>query len=160
MHRTFIALIIGSAMALTSLAAAPAAARDRGETATAAAGVAVLALLAAAIAKKKRQRQRDIVARDDNGYHDRPKPRQNDRGYQATRRPAKHSHDASYRQSGRVQLPGACRVRNAHRAGYSGRCLKQYDYGRAALPSACAIRVGGSHRTIYRDRCLNGYGYY
>ena len=159
MYRTFIALIIASTMAMTSLTAAPAAARDRGETATAAAGVAVLALVAAAIAKRKRQDQRDIAARDE-GYHDRSRARVHDRGYTASGRPATRGHDAAYRQNSRVQLPPACRVRNAHRAGYSGRCLKRHDYDYAALPTACAVRVGGSHRTIYRDRCLNGYGYY
>jgi hypothetical protein len=159
MHRTFIALIVGSTMAMTSLTAAPVEARDRGETATVAAGVAVLALVAAAIAKRKRQDQLDVVARD-QGHHGRPEARYHDRGYQAVHRPASRGHDAGYRQSGRVQLPGACRVQNAQRAGYSGRCLQRYDYGHAALPSACAVRVGGNHRTIYRDRCLNGYGYY
>lgn len=159
MYRTFIALILGSAIAMTSLTPTPAEARDRGETATVAAGVAVLALVAAAIAKRKRQDQRDIVARD-QGPHGRARAPQHSRAYQASRRPETRGHDAGYRQARRVQLPGACRVGNANRAGYSGRCLQRYDYGHAALPSACAVRVGGNHRTIYRDRCLNGYGYY
>jgi hypothetical protein len=65
-----------------------------------------------------------------------------------------------YGRDQRVYLPEACRVHNGHRSGYSGRCLHRYDYGHAALPSACAVRVGGHHGTIYRDRCLNQYGYY
>jgi hypothetical protein len=60
----------------------------------------------------------------------------------------------------RVNLPGQCRVHSSHRSGYSGNCLYRYDYDHAALPSACAIRVGGHHGTIYRDNCLNQYGYY
>lgn len=60
----------------------------------------------------------------------------------------------------RVYLPEACRVYRGNRAGYSGRCLHRHEYRHAALPAACAVRVGGHHRTIYRDNCLNRYGYY
>lgn len=161
MHRSVIALILASVLTLTTLDAAPAAARDRTETAAAAGGAAILVLLAAAIAKKKRQDRRDLLARqedkaaeDDRQRHAKAVTR--DHGYRAPR----HGEEAGYRRAARVQLPGACRVRSDHRAGYSGRCLQRYDYDRAALPSACASPVGGSHRTIYRDRCLNGYGYY
>lgn len=59
-----------------------------------------------------------------------------------------------------VRLPSECRVYNGNRSGYSGRCLHSYDYGHAAMPSQCAVRVGGQHGTIYRDACLNQYGYY
>lgn len=160
MHRTFIALITASAMALTSLDAAPAAARDRGKTAPVVAGVALFALLAAAVAERKRHDQRDIVARADTGYHDRVAPRHQGHGSSRSHRRVRRRHEDGYRHSRRVRLPGDCRVRKGRRFGYSGRCLNRYDYGREALPSACAVRVGGRHRTIYRDRCLNGYGYY
>jgi hypothetical protein len=69
-------------------------------------------------------------------------------------------HDKGYRHGKRVNLPGACRVHSGHRSGYSGNCLRGYNYSHAALPSSCAVHVGGHHRTIYRDRCLNQYGYY
>jgi hypothetical protein len=69
-------------------------------------------------------------------------------------------HHGGHARERRVYLPEACRVHNGHRAGYSGRCLHRYDHGHAALPSACAVRIGGYHGTIYRDRCLNQYGYY
>lgn len=69
-------------------------------------------------------------------------------------------YDDGYGRDRRVYLPEACRVYRGNRAGYSGRCLHRHDYGHAALPSACAVRVGGHHRTIYRDSCLNRYGYY
>ncbi|MEI4232677.1 hypothetical protein [Roseovarius sp. D22-M7] len=162
MHRSVIALILASAMAMTTLDAAPAAAGDRSEVAAATGGAAILVLLAAAIAKKKRQDSRDRIARQEDKEHRARRAQaptrdhRFDQGYRAPRR----GHDAGYRRATRIKLPGACRVRNDRRAGYSGRCLQRYDYDRAALPSACAIRVGGSHRMIYRDRCLSGYGFY
>ena len=167
MHRKVIALIIGSAMAMTSLTAAPAKARDRSETVAIVAGVAALALASAALAKRNNLDNRDRVARDRHedvahrdGFRGLARDPHRKRGHDAQRRRIRHGHDDGYRSNRRVNLPNACRVHNGQRTGYSGRCLKRYDYGRAALPSACEVRVGGRHRTIYRDRCLNAYGYY
>jgi hypothetical protein len=153
MHRTLIALVIGSAMAVTTPGAARAELRDRTGTA-AAAGVAVLALVAAAIARK-RQDRRDAVPRDQD-FRERKHRSQTSTERLSLVRPGARARDAD----ARVNLPGACRIRDDRREGYSGRCLQRYQYDQAALPSACAVQVGGSGLTIYRDRCLNGYGYY
>lgn len=70
MHRKFIALIIGAALTVTSLTAAPAQAQNRGETAAIIAGVAALAIVGAALAddrKRDRNRRNDYVARG-HGY--------------------------------------------------------------------------------------------
>ena len=69
-------------------------------------------------------------------------------------------HDYRGDHARRAYLPAECRVYRGPRSGYSGRCLHHHDYSHAALPSACAVRVGGHHGTIYRDGCLNRYGYY
>ncbi|MFO7758283.1 MAG: hypothetical protein R6V26_07350 [Roseovarius sp.] len=152
MHRIIIALVIGSAIAITTPDATLAAPRDREETA-AAAGVAVLAIVAAAIAVKRRQHERNETLRD---RHDVPKASPE---HLSLRGPVGRGHDAGDRGANRIRVPDACRVLSDQRAGYSGRCLQRHRYDQAALPSACAVRVGGHHRTIYRDRCLNGYGY-
>lgn len=152
MYRTLIVLIIGSAIAITTPGAALADPRDRGETG-AAAGVAVLAIVAAAIAVKRRQHERNETLRDRDHL---PKASAENL---SLREPVGRGHDAGDRGDTRIGLPDACRVLSDQRAGYSGRCLQRHRYDLAALPSACAVQVGGSHRTIYRDRCLNGYGY-
>ena len=65
MHRRFIALIVGTALAVTGLAAAPVQAQSRGETAAIVAGVAALAIIGAAVADdRKRDRRKEAAARD------------------------------------------------------------------------------------------------
>ncbi|WP_417726794.1 hypothetical protein [Roseovarius sp.] len=69
MHRKFIALIVGTALAVTSLTTTPAQAQSRGETTAIIAGVAALAILGAAVAddrdrNRDRDRRRDYAARD------------------------------------------------------------------------------------------------
>lgn len=154
MYRTLIALVIGSALAVTTPGVTLAEPRDRTETA-AAAGVAALALVAAAIAAKKRRDRRDAVSPDQDRL-DRRHISQPSTEHLSLHRPDARGHEVE----ARVSLPGACRIRDDQREGYSGRCLQRYQYDQAALPSACAVQVGGSGLTIYRDRCLNGYGYY
>ncbi|MBS4009444.1 MAG: hypothetical protein KGZ72_01685 [Roseovarius sp.] len=70
MHRKFIALIIGAALTVSSLTAAPAQAQNRGETAAIIAGVAALAIVGAAIAddrNRDRDRRNDYATRG-HGY--------------------------------------------------------------------------------------------
>src|SRR6056297_968466 len=128
-------ILTAATLSLGTAFADPALARDRSDNANLLGGLIIGGLIGAAIANDN----------NDNDRHGRGHGR---------------GHHKDYRHGKRVNLPGACRVYNGHRSGYSGRCLRGYDYGHAALPSACAVRVGGRHRTIYRDRCLNQYGYY
>jgi len=64
MHRKFIAIVLGAALAVTGLSSAPVRAQDRGETAAIIAGVAALAIIGAAVASdRKKDRRNDYVAR-------------------------------------------------------------------------------------------------
>ncbi|MFU8776602.1 MAG: hypothetical protein ACNA7M_02880 [Roseovarius sp.] len=68
MHRKFIALIIGAALTVTSLTAAPAQAQSRGETAAIIAGVAALAIVGSTLANdRNRDRHSNHVTRG-HGY--------------------------------------------------------------------------------------------
>lgn len=65
MHRIFIALVIGTAVAVTSLAAAPVKAQSRGETAAIIAGAMALGVVGVALADDhKNDRRKDHVARN------------------------------------------------------------------------------------------------
>ncbi|MET4101557.1 putative membrane protein [Roseovarius sp. MBR-78] len=135
--------LMASAFALASVAA-PTQVRADNDAGKVIAGLAVGAIIGAAIASDN---GRD---RHGGGYRNSSYDG-HDRGYQG--------HD-SYGPERRVNLPGACRVHSNYRSGYSGRCLNGYNYGYSALPSDCAVHIGGYHGTVYRDRCLNRYGYY
>ena len=147
--------LMAGALVLAS-ATAPTEARAGNDAGKVIAGIAVGALIGAAIASnnKKRHRNQGYVSRNQQPVYDRG----HDRGYRSGNHRG-YGYDNGYRQQ-RVNLPGACRVYRGNRAGYSGRCLSGYNYSYAAMPSACAVRIGGRHGTIYRDRCLNRYGYY
>ncbi|WP_300549723.1 hypothetical protein [Roseovarius sp.] len=72
MHRKFIAIVLGAALAVTGLSSAPVRAQDRGETAAIVAGVAALAILGATVANdRKHDRRKDYVARGYGYDHDR-----------------------------------------------------------------------------------------
>ncbi len=65
MHRRFIALVIGTALAVTSIAAAPVKAQSRDETAATVAGVVALGIVGVALADDdKKDRRKDHVARN------------------------------------------------------------------------------------------------
>ncbi|MGR3462169.1 MAG: hypothetical protein ACU0AX_09790 [Roseovarius sp.] len=148
MFTKFTAALMAGALALAS-AAAPTEVRAGNDTGKIVAGLAIGAIIGAAIANDNKKR------RYDDGYVSR-------QGYDAYGYSSNQDRHRGYNRgygSRRVSLPGACRVYNGYRSGYSGRCLSGYNYGYDALPSACAVRVGGRHGTIYRDRCLNRYGY-
>ena len=89
MHRKFIAIVLGAALAVTGLSSAPVRAQDRGETAAIIAGVAALAIIGAAVANdRKKDRRKDYVARG-HGHNyqrqDRHHYRHQDRHYKHKR---------------------------------------------------------------------------
>ena len=169
------ALTIG-ALALTTAMSTPALARDRSDNRNLAVGIALGAIVGAAIASNNKQ-QNNGGYRDNGGYsggyqdnrtyrdYDGRNYKGHDRGYDKSYGHRGHDsgrgrYDRNYGRAQRVNLPGACRVYAGNRAGYSGRCLSHRYGSYHALPSACAVRVGGHHQVIYRDHCLNKYGYY
>ena len=143
-------ILTAATLSLGTGFADPALARDRSDNANLLGGLIVGGLIGAAIANDNNDNDRHRRGNVSRGYND---------GHHSGRGRGR-GHDKGYGHAKRVNLPGKCRVYNGHRSGYSGRCLRRYNYGHAALPSACAVRVGGHHRTIYHDRCLNQYGYY
>ena len=159
------ALIIG-AVALTTATATPALARDRSDNRNLAVGIALGAIVGAAIASNSKQKNNDGY-RDNGSYRDydgrnySTRDRRHDKAYNDHRYDnGRGGYSKNYGKAQRVNLPGACRVYAGNRAGYSGRCLNQRYGSYTALPSACAVRVGGHHQVIYRDHCLNQYGFY
>lgn len=150
------ALMIGALTLITAMST-PAVARDRSDNRNLAVGLALGAIVGAAIASNNKQRNNDayrgnVTSRDYSGH-----------SYNSLDRRYKDhggGYGNAYGRAQRVNLPGACRVYAGNRAGYSGRCLNQRYGSYTALPSACAVRVGGHHQVIYRDHCLNQYGYY
>jgi len=144
------AIVTAATLSLGTGFADPALARDRSDNANLLGGLIVGGLIGAAIANDNNDNDRHGRGHVSRGHND---------GHHGGRGHGR-GHDKSYGHAKRISLPGKCRVYNGHRSGYSGRCLRGYNYDHAALPSACAVRVGGHHRTIYRDRCLNQYGYY
>ncbi|MGX0875538.1 hypothetical protein ACSSV4_000210 [Roseovarius sp. MBR-154] len=151
MFAKFTSLLTAGALVLGTGMAAPARAdNDTAEIFGALIAGGVIGALIANDSNKSRNRGHSVSRNYRNdGYRD-----------DSFRGGHSRGHDTGYGHSKRVNLPGACRVNSGHRSGYSGNCLRGYSYSHAALPSACAVHVGGHHRTIYRDRCLNQYGYY
>jgi len=139
------------ALALTTITARPAIARDASDNRNLIAGLALGAIVGAAIASNTKSQRNNGGGYVSQGYAGDPYGRDREFGGRGGN---------GYDYARHVTLPAACRVYSGNRAGYSGRCLNRHYSGYDALPSACAVRVGGQHRTIYRDRCLNQYGYY
>ena len=145
----FTTMLTAAALALGTATATPV--RADNDAAKIIGGLVVGGLIGAAIANdNNRNRGHDVSRNRHHGQYGGPGGGHS-KGY---------AHDDGYRQGQRINLPGACRVYKGNRYGYSGRCLRGYNYRRASLPSACAVRVGGHHHTIYRGRCLKQYGYY
>ena len=139
-------LMIG-ALALTTVTVTPAMARDRSDNRNLIAGLALGAIVGAVIASNTKSRNRGHGGHVSQGYVGNPYGHSRGIG-------------GGHNYARPAALPGACRVYAGNRSGYSGRCLSRSYHAYHALPSACAVHVGGHHRTIYRDRCLNQYGYY
>lgn len=92
MHRTALALFIGSAMTAVTLGPAPVTAQDRGEPAV----VALFVLLAAAMEKQKRETPPARIAPDQAGDRQAFAAHQ-DRGHLASRRADDRDHATGYR---------------------------------------------------------------
>lgn len=142
-------------LALSLVATGPAAARDRSDNGNLIAGLAIGAIVGAVIASNTKSRRDNQSGYVSQGSFDDPylPGWRNDRGYDRVG-------GNRYEYARPASLPAVCRVYAGNRSGYSGRCLSRKYRSYNALPSACAVRVGGQHRTIYREKCLNEYGYY
>lgn len=91
MHRKFIAIVLGAALAVTGLSSAPVRAQDRGETAAIIAGVAALAIIGAAVANdRKKDRRRDDVARGYGHNYQHQNRHYNQKRHYKQKRHAKH----------------------------------------------------------------------
>lgn len=129
MHRKFIALIIGAALTVSSLAAAPVQAQNRGETAAIIAGVAALAIVGAAISddrNRDRDRRHDYVSRG-HGYK---------QPHYAPKRHHKHGYN-----------PGHYRHHYSQNRYYE----PQRDYGRSYQGRPAYQRSTGNHVPYHRD---------
>ena len=145
MHRKFIALIIASALAITTLSAAPARASDD-DAAKFLAGFLALALIGAAI-KNSRDNDAPVVSRATPPRHPRVHPR-----------PVPV-------QPARYVLPGQC-LRNYSFFGgpkrlLGLRCLQNRYRYTASLPYACRVQINAGRvtRTGYEPLCLRERGY-
>lgn len=100
MHRKFIAIVLGAALAVTGLSTTPVRAGDRGDTAAIIAGVAALAIIGAAVSNdRKHDRRKDYVTRS-NGHHYKNQNRryQQKRYYRQERRhQQRHSYNRGHR---------------------------------------------------------------
>lgn len=156
MHRKFIALILGTAIAVAGAStAAPARASD--DLAKALVGFAALALIGKAINDAKDDSKPTYIAptnrvRNNQGVISR-------RATQAQKRPLP-------KRVSRFDLPRAClhtyvvpgrknvRLLGAH-------CLRQNFAGFNRLPNEChaSIRIAGKRQGTFKPGCLNRYGY-
>lgn len=165
-HRSFIAIILAAALAVTGMTTTTARA-DNDDVAKWIAGAVALGLIGAAIAEeKKRERRRDqAVARQHNkGYANVNK------GYaQGKQKQHVYGHSGNTRKHGAKQdrqrfLPQSCQVRVRNHQGTVGgfgqRCLLKNYAHYNSLPHQCARRAQGNHgRVIYTNRCLRSHGY-
>lgn len=122
MHRKFIALFLGSAMTVTSLAASPVEARDRGEAAAIVAGVAALAIVGATLASDRKQKGH--VSRG-HGYQTRHYAPRHQRGYDA---PRYRSHPRQSYRPYRSHRSHGVRPYGYRHGGYNA--YQRYGYGR------------------------------
>lgn len=155
MFRNLTSLMMIAALALSAAATSPASARDRSDNGNLIAGLAIGAIVGAAIANNTNSRRDNGGGYVSQGYAGDPYAQTRRRGDDYER-----GRGNAYDDARPAALPGACRVYSGNRSGYSGRCLSRNYRSYSALPSACAVRVGGHHKTIFRDHCLNRYGFY
>ncbi|MDU9005128.1 hypothetical protein [Sedimentitalea todarodis] len=147
MHRKFIALIVSTAICITSLSAMPARADDN-DTARALAGFAALAILGLAIHRARDKDDAPTVS------HVAPPPI----NHSVRPRPLPQ-------RAARYNLPGKC-LRNHKLHGGPSRllglqCLQSNYRYTAQLPQACRLRFDGGNfsRTGYEPLCLRERGY-
>ena len=160
-HRTFIAVILATALAVTGLTTTSARAGND-DVAKWIAGAVAIGIIGAAIAEeKKRDRRRDqAVTRQQNQSHVYKQQRQKQvYGHGAHKQKQRH-----VKQDQRRLLPNSCRVRlrthqGEHR-GFGRRCLLNNYANFNALPHQCAYRPNANRgRVIYGRDCLRNHGY-
>ena len=135
LHRKFIATILATSVAVTSLTAAPARAGNE-DIAKVLLGATALVVIGSAIAQGAERDRTEV-------YRKAPQPRvvTHKHRYKAPARqrhshaPARHHKVHGYAPRGvqhsrhRVVMPKACRINNSgRRAVYSSRCLQRYGY--------------------------------
>lgn len=143
MHRKFIALIIGAALAVTSLTAAPAQAQNRSETVAIIAGVAALAIVGAALAddrNRDRNRRNDSATR---GY-----------GYQQPYYAPKRHHKKADNESDNRHQHSRNRYYEPQR-GYGHQHQGRQHQGRQYQDRPAYQRGYGNHVPYYRDNHRN-----
>lgn len=141
MHRKFIAIVLGAALAVAGLSSAPVRAQDRGETAAIIAGVAALAIIGAAVANdRKKDRRKDYVARGHGHNY-----QHQDRHYKYKR----HAKQKRYHRHERHQ-ERHINNRGYHRAqpiyDKRGHQARQYNQRRADRYSAQSRNYRDQHR--------------
>ena len=181
MYRKFIAIVLGIAVAITGLTAAPARAADD-DFLKILGGVAAIAIIGSAIAKAKDRD--DHVSRGYNYYNHKPRAKHRHRhkhrhghGHHANRGHHHHKKHKYHRNDhlarplpNRVQrklLPASCKVYARNRHGdflaYSNWCLdRKYRYA-GSLPRRCAVNARVLHNNrrnvVYGNNCLRRHGY-
>lgn len=159
-HRTFISLILASALAITGVSAAPARAGDD-DIAKWIAGVAALAIIGAAIADNDRDKKQVVTRNRGYNYNKGHGHRHNyNHGHG-------HKHGYAHKQNfHRYKLPVQCRrdvqTRKGYIRGFGRHCLLK-NYGHFnSLPHQCAVKTrdySGNRRVVYSGRCLGQHGY-
>lgn len=125
MHRKFIALFLGSAMIVISLAASPVEARDRGETAAIIAGVTALAVVGATVASDRKHH--GYVSRG-HGYRTRHYAPRHRRGYYAPRHRGYRAHEYSGGRHGYRSHRSYGNRSHGYRGGYGYRTRSYYGH--------------------------------
>ncbi|MFK7750977.1 MAG: hypothetical protein AB8B51_00365 [Sedimentitalea sp.] len=166
MHRKFIALITGLAMAITSVSAAPAQA-DTDDMRRVIAGLAALAIIGAAINLNKNDQ---AVTHAPDPYVRKPQPRYKPQ-------PNYNRHQPRYnrvqpqnvrpqpQRLSRYNLPAEClanfTVNRTTKRLFGARCLTNKYRFAQSLPYACQyqFRTAGVTRTTYEPVCLRERGY-
>lgn len=167
MHRTFIAFVLSSAVAVTGLTAAPAHAGND-DVAKWIAGAAALAIIGAAIVdhnkNDKSQPNHGYTPGYGHGHNNQHTPYyNNDQGHAGgatVHAPKPHHYNSR-------ALPRSCRVTKTvvgrEIKAFSRHCLKRNNVDVRTMPRDCAIKLQdretGKRRVIYAQGCLRKKGY-
>lgn len=162
MHRKFIALILGTALTITSAGIAAPARADTNDVAKVLAGLAAIAILGKAI-DDARDRP-DVYVNRGHSHYNNGNPgyirrHTDNRGYNGNPRPLPNSVKSR-------DLPRGCLI-NVDVPGrrdqqlYGARCLENNYAHARSLPRACRadLRNGNRTRATYKPGCLHQHGY-
>ncbi|MDT8327774.1 MAG: hypothetical protein RQ750_10375 [Roseovarius sp.] len=132
MHRKFIAIVLGAALAVTGLSSAPVRAQDRGETAAIIAGVAALTIIGVAVANdRKKGHRKDYVSRNHgHNYKHQNRHYKQKRYHRQERRQRHHSNNRVYRAQPAYNNRGHQTRRNTQRGAerYSAQSRHRRDH--------------------------------